>query len=77
MADFNIYFAEKKLTPQEFQNLAFPTTVENNRRIAKSGGADLLKNINNYSVNAVRSMPNIHRYESPTSLRCSSFRCSR
>lgn len=66
MADFNIYFAEKKLTPQECQNLAFPTTVENNRRIAKSGGADLLKNNNNYSVDAVRTMPCIHRFELAT-----------
>lgn len=66
MADFNIYFAEKKLTPQECQNLAFPTTVENNRRITKSGGAELLRNINNYSVDAVRKMPNIHRFEFST-----------
>ena len=66
MSDFNICFAEKKLTPQECQNLAFPTTGENNRRIAKSGGADLFKNINNYSVNAVKTMPTIHRFELST-----------
>ena len=66
MSDFNICFAEKKLTPQECQNLAFPTTGENNRRSAKSGGADQLKNINNYSVDAVKTMQNIHRFEFST-----------